>query len=83
MDFYFHLDLDSEFRAEFTSLGFKYCTGRGGDGGRSQLCSGDPHCGWEGTGSMAGAGRRGAGVGRGGRGEWSSVAKREKRELFS
>src|SRR5574337_986726 len=37
--------------------------GRGGDGGRSQLCSGDPHCGWEGTGSMAGAGRRGAGVG--------------------
>src|SRR5574341_1131517 len=38
-------------------------SGRGGDGGRSQLCSGDPHCGWEGTGSMAGAGRRGAGVG--------------------
>src|SRR5574337_1155472 len=31
-------------------------SGRGGDGGRSQLCSGDPHCGWEGTGSMAGAG---------------------------
>ena len=30
-------------------------SGRGGDGGRSQLCSGDPHCGWEGTGSMAGA----------------------------
>ena len=24
--------------------------GRGGDGGRSQLCSGDPHFGWEGTG---------------------------------
>src|SRR5574342_487675 len=38
-------------------------SGRGGDGGRSQLCSGDPHCGWEGTGSVAGAGRRGAGVG--------------------
>ena len=27
------------------------------------MCSGDPHCGWEGTGSVAGAGRRGAGVG--------------------
>ena len=24
------------------------------------MCSGDPHCGWEGTGSTAGAGRRGA-----------------------
>src|SRR5574339_359700 len=43
-------------------------SGRGGDGGRSQLCSGDPHCGWEGTGSVAGAGRRGAGVGCGGGG---------------
>src|SRR5574340_921156 len=42
--------------------------GRGGDGGRSQLCSGDPHCGWEGTGSMAGAGRRGGGAGPGGGG---------------
>src|SRR5574341_393107 len=41
-------------------------SGRGGDGGRSQLCSGDPHCGWEGTGSMAGAGRRGAGGAPGG-----------------
>src|SRR5574337_694384 len=36
--------------------------GRGGDGGRAPLCSGDPHCGWEGTGSMAGAERRGAGL---------------------
>src|SRR5574340_1096531 len=46
--------------------------GRGGDGGRSQLCTGDPHCGWEGTGSKIGAGQRGAGVGRrrgGGRAE--------------
>src|SRR5574341_775760 len=41
-------------------------SGRGGDGGRSQLCSGDPHCGWEGTGSMAAAGRRGAGGAPGG-----------------
>src|SRR5574340_997505 len=31
--------------------------GRGGDGGGSQLCAGDPHCGWEGAGSMAGGGR--------------------------
>ena len=30
-------------------------SGRGGDGRRSQLCSGDPHCGWEGTASVAGA----------------------------
>src|SRR5574337_734464 len=45
-------------------------SGRGGDGGRSQLCSGDPHCGWEGTGSMAGGGGGGGGGGApgGGRG---------------
>src|SRR5574337_480189 len=36
--------------------------GRGGDGGRLPLCPGDPHRGWKSTGSMAGAGRRGAGV---------------------
>ena len=33
------------------------------------MCSGDPHCGWEGTGSMAGAGRRGGGRPQAGVGE--------------